>query len=101
MEQLYRFNEETMTWEPAEVAEVVPNRVIHSPEVRKWLGGSLFVLGALSAVAALLFAFFPELTFGTDIPTRVIAFVNALISLVSNMFGIIVSTPNVPERSEP
>lgn len=77
-----------------------PNVVIKNPDIRLWLGGSLFAISLLAAIAALFFSFFPELVAETDIPMRAVAFVNALVSLLSSAFGLVVSTPNVPRNVE-
>jgi len=74
----------------------VPDVIIRNREVRAVLGGTLFLVGLLASIAALLFAFFPELAYGTDIPARAIAFVNAVTSFLASAFGLVVSTPNVP-----
>lgn len=50
----------------------------------------------MSAIAALMFSFFPELAQGTDIPSRAIGLSNAVISVLSAAFGLGVSLPNVP-----
>lgn len=76
-----------------------PNVVIKNASVRLKLSISLFVLSLLAAVAALFFLWFPELTYGSDIPTRAIGFTNALVSLLSSVFGLTVLVPNIPRRS--
>ena len=67
-----------------------------APDARRRIGVALYLVSLLAGVGALLFAFFPELAFGTDIPSRAIAFVNGVVSLLSGGFGLIVTTPNVP-----
>ena len=78
-------------------ATQTPNTVIPNPEVRRYLGGTLFIIGLITGIAALFLIWFPEVERGTDIPTRAIGFVNAVVSILSNTFGIAVSTPNVPK----
>lgn len=73
-----------------------PDVIIKNRNVRLWLGVLLFAASLLTGIAALFFNFFPELAYGTDIPTRVIGFVNAVGSLLAGVFGLIVTTPNVP-----
>lgn len=77
--------------------EITPNVVISDPNTRKNIGIGLYAVSLLAGLAALLFAFFPELAYGTDIPTRAIAFVNGAVSLLSGGFGLIVTVPNVPQ----
>lgn len=76
--------------------EITPNVVVSNPNTRRRIGVALYLVSLLAGVGALLFAFFPELAFGTDIPSRAIAFVNGVVSLLSGGFGLIVTTPNVP-----
>ncbi len=76
--------------------EITPNVVVSNPTTRRRIGVSLYLISLLAGVGALLFAFFPELAFGTDIPTRAVGFVNGVVSLLSGGFGLIVTTPNVP-----
>lgn len=75
-----------------------PNIVIKNPNARLALAISLFVLSLLAAVAALFFLWFPELTYGSDVPTRAIGFTNALVSLLSSVFGLTVLVPNIPRK---
>ena len=77
--------------------QITPNVVIADPVTRRRAGITLYVMSLASGLAALLFAFFPELAFGTDIPTRAIGFVNGAVSLLSAGFGLIITTPNVPK----
>ena len=74
-----------------------PNVRIEDPDVRRSLSKTLFFVTILSGIAALFFQFFPEAAFGTDIPTRAISFVNAVVSLVSGAFGLSVLVPNIPK----
>lgn len=76
-----------------------PNVVVENPKVRLYLSVILFGLSLLSALAALLFMWFPEFAGGTDIATRWIGFTNAVISLLSGVFGVAVTVPNIPRRS--
>ena len=75
-----------------------PNVHIEDPDVRRSLSKTLFFVTILSGIAALFFQFFPEAAFGTDIPTRAISFVNAVVSLVSSAFGLSVLVPNIPKK---
>lgn len=80
-----------------ESTEITPNVVISDPKKRRRLGIWLYVLLFIVSAAMLVFAFFPELAFGTDIPARAIALATALVTLASATFGITVTTPNVPK----
>lgn len=75
-----------------------PNVRIEDPDVRRSLSKTLFFITILSGIAALFFQFFPEAAFGTDLPTRAIGFVNAVVSLVSGAFGLSVLVPNIPKK---
>ena len=75
-----------------------PNVRIEDPNVRRSLSKTLFFITILSGIAALFFQFFPEAAFGTDLPTRAISFVNAVVSLVSGAFGLSVLVPNIPKK---
>lgn len=75
-----------------------PNVRIEDPDVRRSLSKTLFFVTILSGIAALFFQFFPEAAFGTDLPTRAISFVNAVVSLVSGAFGLSVLVPNIPKK---
>ena len=75
-----------------------PNVRIEDPDVRRSLSKTLFLVTILSGIAALFFQFFPEAAFGTDLPTRAIGFVNAVVSLVSGAFGLSVLVPNIPKK---
>lgn len=78
-------------------SEITPNVVVPNPKARRQIGIVLYLVSLAAGIAALLFLFFPELAYGTDIPTRAIAFVNAVVSLVSGAFGLTVTIPNVPK----
>lgn len=82
------------------MTEITPNVVISNPNTRKNIGVALYAVSLLAGLAALLFAFFPELAYGTDIPTRAIAFINGAVSLLSGGFGLIVTVPNVPQADQ-
>lgn len=69
--------------------------IIRNKSLRSKLSYALYALGVLSGIAALFFAYFPEIAHGTDLPSRGVAFINGVISLVSNGFGLAVSAPNV------
>ena len=75
-----------------------PNVRIEDPDTRRSLSKTLFFVTILSGIAALFFQFFPEAAFGTDLPTRAIGFVNAVVSLVSGAFGLSVLVPNIPKK---
>ena len=75
-----------------------PNVRIEDPDVRRSLSKTLFFVTILTGIAALFFQFFPEAAFGTDIPTRAISFINAVVSLVSGAFGLSVLVPNIPKK---
>ena len=75
-----------------------PNVVIKNSNIRFVLGAILFGAGLLSGIASLFYLFFPELAGDAEIPTRAIAFLNAVISFLSNAFGISVFLPNVPRN---
>lgn len=76
---------------------ITPNVKIENPDTRRtlqsWLGG--VSLGV--AVIALFFVFFPEASFGSDIPDRAVQFVNSLILLISGYYGLTVTRPNIPK----
>lgn len=76
--------------------EITPNVVIADPAKRRTLGKILYIVLVIVGLASLLFAFFPELAFGTDIPARAIAFASAAVMLLSAAFGLAVTLPNVP-----
>ena len=73
-----------------------PNVVIENPNVRFWAAAVAFGLSLLAAIAALVFSFFPELAYDTDIPMRAIGLTNAVVSLLTSAFGITVLMPNIP-----
>lgn len=79
-----------------ESTEITPNVVISNPKLRRNIGVGLYVVSLLAGLATLLFAFFPELAAGTDVPSRAIAFVTAAVTLLSGGFGLVVTVPNVP-----
>lgn len=78
--------------------ENTPNVVIKNPNTRTVISIVLFALSLLAAIAALFFLWFPEATLGSDIPTRAIGFVNALVSLLASVFGLTVLVPNIPRK---
>jgi hypothetical protein len=80
-----------------DTTEITPNVVISDPKKRRRLGKALYLLLFVVGIASLVFAFFPELAFGTDIPARAIALATALVTLAGATFGITVTTPNVPK----
>lgn len=73
-----------------------PNVGIEDPGIRRSLSKTLFFITILTGIASLFFQFFPEAAFGTDLPTRAIAFTNAAVSLLSGAFGLSVLVPNIP-----
>lgn len=75
-----------------------PNVRIEDPDTRRSLSKTLFFVTILTGIAALFFQFFPEAAFGTDIPTRAISFINAVVSLVSGAFGLSILVPNIPKK---
>lgn len=79
-----------------DVIQITPNVVVSNSDTRRKIGNALWILSLLAGVVALFFAFFPEAAFGTDLPTRVVAFINALVSLLAGAFGLIVVRPNTP-----
>lgn len=82
------------------VIDSTPDVIIKNRNVRLWAGVVLFTISLLTGIAAMFFNFFPELAYDTDIPTRVIGFINAVGSLLAGAFGIVVTTPNVPRNVE-
>lgn len=80
-------------------AEITPNVVISNPDIRRYIGIALYIISLLAGVAALFLAFFPEFNAGNDTFVRAIAFINAVVSLVSGAFGIVVTFPNVPKSN--
>lgn len=81
-----------------QVIDMTPDKVIPNRDVRRHLGTVLYVLAFLAGVAALFLGFFPEFDAANNVLIRVIAFVNATISLASGAFGLVVTIPNVPKR---
>lgn len=79
------------------VVDNTPNVVIKNPNVRLVASIVLFVISLLAAIAALFFMWFPEVA-TTDIPMRAIGFANALVSLLSSVFGLSVLVPNIPRK---
>ena len=80
-----------------DVIQITPNTVVSNSDTRRRIGNALWLLSLAAGVVALFFAFFPEAAFGTDVPTRVVAFINALVSLGAGSFGLIVVRPNTPK----
>lgn len=78
--------------------EITPNVVIQNSNVRLWIGIALYVLLFLIGTASLALAFFPEIEFGNDMLARLIAFGTAFITYAASVFGIAVTTPNIPRR---
>lgn len=83
-----------------ETIQITPNVVVPDADVRRRIGVVLWLLSLLAGVASLFFLFFPEVAAGTDIPTRAVAFVNALVSLGTGSFGFAVTLPNTPRKSD-
>lgn len=81
------------------VIDNTPNVAIKNPEIRFQISLWLFLVGLVAAIAAVFFSFFPELAFGTDLPTRIIGFTNAVLSLIANAFGLTVLVPNIPRKA--
>ena len=81
--------------------EIAPGSVIADARIRRGIGVALYLVSLLAGVAALIFAFFPELAQGTDIPARAIGLINGVVSLLSGAFGLVVTVPNVPRPSMP
>lgn len=76
--------------------ESLPKTVrITSTKFRRILSYSMYALAGVSGAASLFFIYFPEVANGSTIPDRVIAFINALISTASGIFGVSVSAPNI------
>lgn len=76
---------------PVDNGSVIPN-----PDVRRYLGVTLYVISLVAAIVALFLGFFPE--FGGDVVNRALLFANGLVSFLSGAFGIAVTLPNVPKR---
>ena len=83
-----------------EIIQVTPNVVVSNADTRRKIGNVLWILALVAGAASLFFSFFPEAAFGTDIPTRAIAFVNALVSLLAGAFGLAVVRPNTPQEQD-
>lgn len=75
---------------------ITPNTVVESPKTRRQIGNWLWVISLLAGIAALFFQFFPEAALGTDVPLRAISFANAVVSLVTGAFGLVIVRPNTP-----
>lgn len=82
---------------PDDPGSITPNKVITDPAKRRTLGLTLYVLLFVAAAAQLVLVVFPELTFGTDYPTRAILLITSLVTLTGGFFGVVVTTPNVPK----
>lgn len=80
----------------SDTIQITPNVVVSNSDTRRRLGNVLWIISLVVGVFALFFAFFPEVAFGTDIPSRAIAFVNGVISLVTGAFGLVLVRPNTP-----
>ena len=74
-----------------------PNVSIENPDTRRKLTTALGYTSLITAAVALFFMFFPEVMFGSDIPTRVIGFMNALVSMLTGAFSLTVLRPNIPK----
>lgn len=74
-----------------------PNVVIENPTTRKAIGAILNGLAILSACAATVLGFWPELSGLQPDPARVISTINALVSLLTGVFGLAVTLPNIPK----
>lgn len=73
-----------------------PNTVISNPNVRRYLGASLYIVAVVAGLAALFFGIFPEA--GGDVANRALLFVNSAVSFLSGAFGLAVTLPNVPKN---
>ncbi len=78
-----------------------PNVVIENPQVRRVLVLILGIVAIITACAAIVLGFWPELSGLQPDPTRIIATVNALVSFLSGAFGLGVTLPNIPKRDAP
>jgi hypothetical protein len=74
-----------------------PNVVVSNPTARKVIGAALYTLALLSGIASIVLGFWPELASIEPDPSRVIATVNAIVSLLAGAFGFVVTIPNVPK----
>ena len=74
-----------------------PNLVIEDPATRKKLNDLFSGLLLLLGLAALFFAFFPELAPQNDLFGRIESFAIAAISLLSAWFGLGVTRKNYPK----
>lgn len=83
------------------MSDITPNVVISDPGARKWVGGILYTLSILSGAASIVLGFWPELASLQPDPARIIATINALISLAAGAFGFAVTIPNVPKGEAP
>lgn len=77
---------------------ITPNVVISSTTARKVIGGILYGISILSGAASIVLGFWPELASLEPDPARVVATVNAIVSLVAGSFGFAVTIPNVPSK---
>ena len=75
-----------------------PNVVIENPQARRVLTVTLSVLAIVTACAAIILGFWPELSSLEPDPARVIATVNSLVSFLSGVFGLAVVNPNIPKK---
>ncbi|MDF2915890.1 MAG: hypothetical protein K0S70_107 [Microbacterium sp.] len=85
----------------ASVDQITPNVVVSNPNTRRKIGVGFWIASLLAGAAGLLFAFFPEIAMGTDVPTRAVALVNSLVSLGTGAFGFALVMPNTPSVPNP
>lgn len=77
-------------------ATLTPNVVIPNGNARYIIGAGLYVISLIAGAASIVLGFWPELASLEPDPARVIATVNAIVSLLAGAFGITVTLPNVP-----
>lgn len=83
-----------------DIIQITPNVVVYNSDTRRKIGNALWILALVAGVVALFFSFFPEAAFGTDIPSRAVSFINALVSLLAGSFGLAIVRPNTPTQED-
>ena len=83
-----------------DIIQITPNVVISNSDTRRKIGNVLWVMALVAGVATLFFGFFPEAAFGTDIPSRAVSFINALVSMLAGSFGLAIVRTNTPTQED-
>lgn len=73
-----------------------PNVVIENPDLRRNLGKALYIVSGLVGIAVFIFTGVPGLPFDLDFWA---AKVIGVIAMLGSVFGLTVTTPNVPRSA--